>query len=107
MTINSNKSRKWKSLVNSFKRSSLSKAKFCEKNSISKSRLNYWILKFKIEEEEGSSTSQGSFVSLNKVPEDSNIKITLNDSLVIEFDNLPDPIWMKDLLTNMASNAQH
>jgi hypothetical protein len=81
------KQQKWKSIIDSFHSSGLSRTEFCQKNSISPHVFYYWLDKF-------SKKSVKASTGVQPAPA---VKVVV-DKPKVHKNQLPDPKWLAQFL---------
>ena len=95
----------WPHLVELYKKSGLSKAEFCRSQKISLTSFSYHSNPRT--SAQTSSTHQSSLASFFSVREKQDFKLTINDSLTLSFNSLPDAMWLSSFIKSLrGDNAQ-
>jgi transposase-like protein len=93
------KADKWRGIVERHKQSGLSINEFCKQEEIKRHQFFYWQRRLA---SKGVKRADGSsFVRVKREPvsADDRIKISLSGGLTLECAELPDPEWLKALIT--------
>jgi hypothetical protein len=101
----------WTKIINSYQRSGLAKAEFYKKQNLRPNQFYYWCNKLRPDlksELDSIKAKEALFLPIKTTKKESSFSITINSRLKIEFESLPEPLWIAKLLNSVGElNDQH